>query len=224
MSSVAERWRAMRAAIDAECQEIGRSPDDVTLVTVTKFHPASLVRDLIVAGARDFGESRHQDAAPKVAEVNDGSVRWHFVGQIQSNKARAIAQYASAVHSLDRASVVAALRTSEHIVDGFIEVNLTDDPARGGVMGESALLELAALIDETPSIVLKGVMAVAPLDGDADAAFAELHRLSTVLSATYPDATDISAGMSNDWQIALRHGATHLRIGTAITGNRPTVG
>lgn len=224
MTTVAERWCAVRAAIDAECETLGRNPDDVTLVTVTKFHPASLVRELIEAGARDFGESRHQDAAPKVAEIGDDTIRWHFVGQIQSNKAKAIAQYASVLHSLDRPSVVAALRTSESHVDGFIEVNLTDDPARGGVMGETALLELAALITEVPAITLRGVMAVAPLTGSADDAFAELQRLSGILATVHPGATDISAGMSNDWQVALRYGATHLRIGTAITGNRPAVG
>ncbi|MEY4457895.1 MAG: hypothetical protein RIS25_488 [Actinomycetota bacterium] len=224
MTTAADRWREVRAAVTAECRTLGRDPETVTLVTVTKFHPASLVSELIDAGARDFGESRHQDAAPKVAEIGRSDVTWHFVGQIQSNKAKAIAKYATVLHSLDRVSVVEALRTNDNPVDAFIEVNLTDDAGRGGVTGEVELLELADLIATVPSITLLGVMGVAPMTGDPEPAFAELRRLSGVLRASYPEATRISAGMSGDWKLALKHGATHLRIGTTITGNRPAVG
>ncbi len=224
MPTAADRWREVRAAVDAECRQLGRSPESVTLVTVTKFHPASLVSELIDAGARDFGESRHQDAAPKAAAIDRSDITWHFVGQIQSNKAKAIAKYATVLHSLDRVSVVEALRTNENPVQGFIEVNLTDDSGRGGVNGETELLALADLIATVPSITLRGVMAVAPMTGDPEPAFAELQRLSQVLITRFPEARFISAGMSGDWKIALKHGATHLRIGTTITGNRPAVG
>lgn len=224
MPTAADRWREVRAAVDAECRTLGRDPETVTLVTVTKFHPASLVSELIDAGARDFGESRHQDAAPKVAEIGRTDVTWHFVGQIQSNKAKAIAKYATVLHSLDRVSVVEALRTNDNPVDAFIEVNLTDDAGRGGVSGDAELLELAQLISTVPSITLLGVMGVAPMTGDPEPAFAELQRLSGVLCASYPEANRISAGMSGDWKQALKYGATHLRIGTTITGNRPAVG
>lgn len=224
MSTAADRWREVRAAIDAECQVLGRDPQTVTLVTVTKFHPASLVHELIEAGACDFGESRHQDAAPKVAQIDRDDVTWHFVGQIQSNKAKAIAKYARVLHSLDRVSVVEALRSNENPVDGFIEVNLTEDEGRGGVSGDVELCDLADLIATIPSITLLGVMAVAPAAGDPEPAFAELQRLSRVLQQKYPDAKYVSAGMSGDWKQALKYGATHLRIGTTITGNRPVVG
>jgi pyridoxal phosphate enzyme (YggS family) len=224
MSDVAERWHAITAELSAECARAGRSSDDVTLVVVTKFHPASVVTELFNAGARHFGESRHQDAAPKVAELTELDLTWHFVGQIQSNKARAIAQYASVLHSLDRDSVVDALAKLEHRVSGFIELNLTDDPGRGGVDDANGMLALADRIASTETIDLLGVMAVAPQDVDPEDAFERVATMSQILLQAHPNATSISTGMSADWQQAIRHGATHLRIGTSITGKRPISG
>jgi len=210
------------ADVAAECAKWGREVNDVTLVVVTKFHPVAVIEELLDAGARHFGESRHQDAAPKADALADRDLTWHFVGQIQSNKARAIARYASIIHSLDRDSVVDALATSEHRVDGFIELNLTDDPGRGGVQTADDMLRLAERILAAGTIDLRGVMAVAPQDADPSAAFADVATKSEILRQAYPNATDISAGMSADWQQAIEHGATHLRIGSSITGNRPT--
>jgi len=224
MSTAAARWRAVRDEVDAECVAWGRNPADVTLIVVTKFHPASLVDELWNAGARDFGESRHQDAAPKAEELQHREINWHFVGQVQSNKARAIARYASTIHSLDRDSVVDALVTSDNAVGGFIELNLTDDPGRGGVDSADAMLRLAERIMTSDTIDLRGVMAVAPQDVDPRHAFARVATMSDILVQAYPNANAISAGMSADWKQAIEHGATHLRIGTAITGNRPNSG
>lgn len=221
MSDVAARWRAVRADIDEECRRLGRNPEGVTLVVVTKFHSADVNRQLFEAGARDFGESRHQDASVKVAELADLDATWHFVGQIQSNKARAIAKYADVLHSLDRNSVVDALATAERRVNGFIELNLTDDPGRGGVNSADEMLALAERIASTDTIELRGVMAVAPLEEDPARAFDRVAALSAALTQAHPHATDISAGMSADWKEALGVGATHVRIGTSITGNRP---
>lgn len=221
MSDVAARWRAVRADIDDECRRLGRNPEDVTLVVVTKFHSADVNRQLFEAGARDFGESRHQDASVKVAELADLDATWHFVGQIQSNKARAIAKYADVLHSLDRNSVVDALATAERRVHGFIELNLTDDPGRGGVNSADEMLALAERIASTDTIELRGVMAVAPLEEEPARAFDHVAALSAALTQAHPNATDISAGMSADWKEALGVGATHVRIGTSITGNRP---
>jgi pyridoxal phosphate enzyme (YggS family) len=221
MSDVAARWRAVRADIDEECRRLGRNPEGVTLVVVTKFHSADVNRQLFEAGARDFGESRHQDASVKVSELADLDVTWHFVGQIQSNKARAIAKYAGVLHSLDRNSVVDALATAERRVNGFIELNLTDDPGRGGVNSADEMLALAERIASTDTIELRGVMAVAPLEEEPARAFDRVAALSAALSQAHPHATDISAGMSADWKEALGVGATHVRIGTSITGNRP---
>lgn len=221
MSDVAARWRAVRADIDEECRRLGRNPEGVTLVVVTKFHSADVNRQLFEAGARDFGESRHQDASVKVAELADLDATWHFVGQIQSNKARAIAKYADVLHSLDRNSVVDALATAERRVNGFIELNLTDDPGRGGVNSADEMLALAERIASTDTIELRGVMAVAPLEEEPARAFDRVAALSAALTQAHPHATDISAGMSADWKEALGVGATHVRIGTSITGNRP---
>ena len=222
MPSVTERWHSVCADLETECGKWGRETSDITLVVVTKFHPVSVIEELLDAGARHFGESRHQDAAPKAEALADRDLTWHFVGQIQSNKARAIARYASVIHSLDRDSVVDALATSEHRVAGFIELNLTDDPGRGGVQTADDMLRLAERLLAVGTIDLRGVMAVAPQDAEPGEAFAHVAAMSDILRQAYPNATDISAGMSADWQRAIEHGATHLRIGTSITGNRPS--
>ncbi len=221
MSEAAARWRAVRDLVDAECRRLERDPAGVTLIVVTKFHPVEMISELLEAGARDFGESRHQDASLKAEALAGQDLTWHFVGQIQSNKARAIAKYADVLHSLDRDSVVDALATAERRVQGFIELNLTDDPGRGGVNSADEMLRLAERISSTETIDLRGVMAVAPLGDDPVAAFDRVATLSSILTQAHPHATDISAGMSADWEAALAAGATHLRIGTSITGNRP---
>nr|WP_239452035.1 YggS family pyridoxal phosphate-dependent enzyme [Frondihabitans sp. PAMC 28766] len=199
-----------------------RDPAELTTIVVTKFHPASLVRELHALGLRDVGENRHQEAQAKALETADLSgLRWHFVGQLQSKKARQARAYASSVHSLDRDSVIDALASDDgSVIDGFVQVNLTDDPARGGVREQD--LEKAALrVLEAPGIVLRGVMAVAPLDEEPGRAFARLRGMSERVISLDRAATAISAGMSHDFAEAIAEGATHLRIGTAITGNRP---
>lgn len=221
MTTAAARWRAVRDEIDAECVRLGRDPRAVTLIVVTKFHPVSMIEELWEAGVRDFGESRHQDAVLKADELAGKDLNWHFVGQVQSNKARAIARYADAIHSLDRDSVIDALVTSEHRVDGFIELNLTDDPGRGGASTADEMLRLAERISATDTIELLGVMAVAPIDEDPARAFEKVETFSQIVQQAHPSAKYISAGMSADWKEALAAGATHLRIGTSITGNRP---
>ncbi|MCU1529223.1 MAG: alanine racemase [Frondihabitans sp.] len=200
----------------------GREPADLTTIVVTKFHPASLVRDLHALGVRDFGENRHQEALGKSRDVADlADLRWHFVGQLQSKKARQARSYVAAVHSLDRASVVDALRADDGtVIDGFVQINLTSDAARGGVT-EADLEPLVEHVLATSGILLRGVMAVAPLDEEPRRAFERLRGLSDRVRSLAPEADRISAGMSHDFAEAILEGATHLRIGTAITGNRP---
>ncbi|MDO9590084.1 MAG: YggS family pyridoxal phosphate-dependent enzyme [Microcella sp.] len=219
-AALAERYQAVMGAIDEACGRAGRSIDEITTVVVTKFHPASLIEQLVELGVRDVGENRHQDAAPKAAALTHLPLTWHFVGQLQSNKARAVTEYARIVHSVDRPSIVTALGRVERTVDVFLEVNLTDDPARGGVP-PSEMMQLGELVLDQPTLRLVGVMAVAPLDEAARAAFARLRGLSESLRAIAPDATHISAGMSGDFADAIAEGSTHLRIGAAITGKRP---
>lgn len=219
------RLASVRSGIADAARAAGRSVDELTLVVVTKYHPASLVRSLAALGVTDVGENRHQEAQAKAAELADLPLTWHFVGQLQSKKARQVRRYADVVQSLDRASVVDAFAPTEtepapRVVDGFVQVNLTDDPGRGGVAPD-AVEAMVERVLGTGTVRLRGVMAVAPLDEEPRAAFARLRVVSQRVVSLAPGATDISAGMSGDYAEAVAEGATHLRIGTAITGNRP---
>ncbi len=217
---LAERYATVTQGIAEACRAAGRSVDEITTVVVTKFHPAALIEQLAALGVSDVGENRHQDAAPKAAALAALPLTWHFVGQLQSNKARAVTEYARVIHSVDRSSLVTALAKVERPIEVFLEVNLTDDPGRGGVEpGE--VLRLAESVLDVPSLSLLGVMAVAPLDKPARAAFERLRSISDEVRALAPQASKISAGMSGDYAEAIAEGATHLRIGAAITGKRP---
>jgi pyridoxal phosphate enzyme (YggS family) len=226
---------AVRARIAEVCASVGRDPRAVTLIAVTKTRPASDVVTLAQLGVRDVGENRDQEAAAKVSEVAgllEPAVprpHWHFLGQIQSRKARSIASYAGTVHSVDRVDIAARLadavaaRKRERL-DVFVQVSLDGDPARGGVVAAS-LPSVAEAVASRPELRLRGLMAVAPLGGDPDEAFTELAELSARLRERHPSADAISAGMSADLDAALRHGATHVRVGTALLGRRaPVIG
>lgn len=223
MESVADRLATVRAGVAEAAAQAGRDPAAITTVVVTKFHPVSLVRELHALGVRDFGENRHQDAQPKAAELADLELTWHFVGQLQSKKARQVAAYARVIHSLDRDSVVDALASDERTIDAFVQLNLTPDSSRGGVQDED-LEPLVERVVATRGVRLLGVMAVAPLGEDPRASFARLRAASDRVRAIDPTAEFISAGMSGDYREAILEGATHLRIGSTITGNRPARG
>lgn len=214
----------VQARIAAGCLAVGRDPAEVTLVVVTKTYPGSDVRLLAGLGVRQFGESRDQEAAPKAVECADLDLCWHFIGRLQSNKARSVARYADAVHSVDRSSLVTALDRAaleaERTVGCFIQVSLDGDSGRGGVPVEG-VAKLADQIAGRAGLQLRGVMAVAPVKADPDAAFAALAEISRHLRNDHPSAVDISAGMSGDLEEALRHGASHLRVGSAVLGLRP---
>ena len=223
---------AVRARIATACADAGRRPDEVTLVVVTKYFPASDVRLLADLGVTDVGENRHQEAEAKHREcadlVGDPDLRWHFVGGLQSNKAAAVAAYADVVHSVDRAKLVARLDAGAHgrahPVDVLLQVSL-DPPDRAGRAGADPadLPELAALVEAAGVLRLRGLMAVAPLDEDPAAAFARLSDVRRDFLADHPSADWLSAGMSGDLEAAIRAGATHVRVGTAVLGSRPSV-
>ena len=221
---LAERLATVDAGIADAARAAGRNPAELTRIVVTKFHPASLVRELAALGVHDVGENRHQEAQAKAAETADLALHWHFVGQLQSNKARAVRRYAHAIHSIDRDSLVDALADPEAPpVEGFLEIDLSGEPGRGGVDPADAE-RLAERVLATPGLRLVGVMGVAPLGAEPRSAFALLREVSDRIRTLAPDADRISAGMSGDYREAILEGATHLRIGTAITGNRPTPG
>lgn len=221
--TLASRLAEVDERIADAARAAGRDANGITRIVVTKFHPAALVRELYALGVREVGENRAQELVAKRAELAglDG-LRWNFIGQLQSKKARAVSGAADAIHSVDRIKLVDALGSvGEGELDVLVQVNLTDDAGRGGV--EPAGLEaLAERIESEGSLRLRGVMAVAPLGEPAAPAFERLAGYAERVRAISPDANWISAGMSHDFADAIIHGATHLRIGSAITGPRPT--
>ncbi|MDP1788691.1 MAG: YggS family pyridoxal phosphate-dependent enzyme, partial [Rhodoglobus sp.] len=193
MSDLAGRLAAVRDGVADAARVADRDPASITTIVVTKFHPASLVRELASLGVRDFGENRHQEAAAKAAELVDLDLTWHFVGQLQGKKARQVRSYARVIHSIDRESLADALASSDSNVDCFVQVNLTDDAARGGV--EPANLDaLVEHVVATRGLTLLGLMAVAPLGEEPRRAFARVRELSDRIRLTAPDADELSMG------------------------------
>ena len=217
------RLADVRGRIAKACEAAGRDIDDITLIAVTKTRPASDVRLLGELGLRDVGENRDAEAAPKAAQCADLNLTWHFIGQLQTNKCASVVRYASVVHSVDRLRLIRALgqaaRRADRVVSSLIEVSLDGDPARGGAPAEQ-VPPLAEAVAAEPGLVLGGVMAIAPLGLAAAEAFARLLDSAAVVRAVRPSATVISAGMSGDLEAAVEAGATHLRIGTALLGDR----
>ncbi|MFJ2727257.1 YggS family pyridoxal phosphate-dependent enzyme [Streptomyces collinus] len=221
--------------IAAACVAAGRERDEVTLIVVTKTYPASDVRILSELGVRHVAENRDQDAAPKAAACADLPLRWHFVGQLQTNKVRSVVGYADVVQSIDRDRLVTALskeavRTGREVgclVQVALDAGERERGERGGV-APGGIEELARLVAEAPGLRLDGLMTVAPLTGEyagrEQAAFGRLMDLSTDLRRTHPAATMVSAGMSADLEQAVAAGATHVRVGTAVLGVRPRLG
>ncbi len=217
------RLTAVRQRISAACQAAGRNAADVTLIAVTKTFPASDVALLAGLGVTDVGENRDAEAAPKAAQCADLDLTWHFIGQLQTNKCRSVVRYATFVHSVDRMRLIRALGTAARgagrLIQCLVEVSLDGDPARGGAVASDVPVLAEALAAE-PGLVLAGVMAIAPLGMAPAGAFARLLESAAVVRAVRPAATVISAGMSGDLEDAIAAGATHLRIGTALLGDR----
>ena len=212
---------AVEQRIAAACASAGRDRRAVTLIAISKTWPAedvALLRDL---GVQDFGENRDQEAAPKAAAVGD--VRWHFVGAVQTNKARSVASYADVVHSVDRPGLVTALSTGAaragRVLDALVQVSLDGAPGRGGADPED-VPGLADAVAAAEGLRLAGVMAVAPLGADPAEAFARLAEVAAELRTQHPQAVTISAGMSGDLEQAVAAGANALRVGTALFGHR----
>jgi pyridoxal phosphate enzyme (YggS family) len=201
-----------------------RLSEDITLVAVTKTFPVSDIEILYSLGIRDFGENRDQEASEKVGLL-PMDVRWHFQGQIQSNKLKSITSWASYIHSVDQ------LRYAQMISDYsagnkkpiFMQVSLDKPPQSRSGVNPSELLELAGAISALPGIRLQGLMAVAPVNSPAEQAFAELEDIRSDFLSTFPDAKSLSIGMSGDYQIAIKYGATHIRIGSSILGIRSPI-
>jgi pyridoxal phosphate enzyme (YggS family) len=221
--------KVVRARIAAACQAAGRPADDVTLIAVTKTFPASDVRLLVELGVADIGENRDQEAARKAAECDDldPRPRWHFVGQLQVNKARSVVRYADVIHSVDRLRLVEVLgaraRAAGRVITCLVQVDLGPEPGPGTERGGAAPGDVSRLADAVAAeagLTLGGVMAVAPLGAPPRPAFRRLAEVASAVRAAHPDASIISAGMTGDLEEAIAEGATHVRVGTALLGGR----
>jgi PLP dependent protein len=226
-AEIAHRLQEVRARIERACDQAGRDPDGLTLIAVTKFFPASDIDLLAELGVHAIGENRDQEAAAKILDVTRrDELQVHFIGQLQTNKASSVAQYADVVHSVDRSRLVRSLDRAASArgrrLSVLVQVSLDPVPGRGG----AELPDLPALADEvadSESLDLRGVMAVAPLGADPGQAFARLQEAARGIRDRHPEAAWISAGMSADLEPAIAHGATHLRVGSAILGSRQSL-
>ena len=228
-----ERLGDVRERLRGATERAGRDVGDVTLVVVTKTWPASDIEVLQSLGVRDIGESRHQEARDKVRALRSLDLNWHFVGQVQTNKAAKIAEYADVVHSVDSSKVAERLAAGAHRggrpLSCFVQVDLepaASAPRRGGVPAddEAALREVCDAVGRADLLRLVGVMAVPPIDAEPSAAYAALASVSERVRRLHPQATAVSGGMSGDFEAAVEAGATHVRVGSAILGKRPPLG
>lgn len=226
MTTVAENLAAIRQQIRTLESQYQRSPGSVKLLAVSKRHNSASIREAAAAGARDFGENYLQEAQEKMAELEDLDLCWHFIGPIQSNKTRGIAEAFHWAHSVDRLKI--ARRLSEQRPDPAnplnicLQVNLSAEDSKSGV-ALAAVPDLAAEIAELPGLTLRGLMAIpAPVQTLAEQRrqFAPLAACFRALEAQYPHFDTLSMGMSNDFEAAIAEGSTLLRLGTALFGPR----
>ena len=225
---IAASLATVRERIAEAARSAGRDPGEVTLVVVTKFFPESDVRLLADLGVTAVGENRHQEASAKAAACADLALSWHFIGSVQSNKAAAVAGYSDVVESVDRLKLVAPLgrgaTARDAVVDCLVQVSLDPPGATGrGGADVADVARIADAIAGTDRLRLRGVMAVAPLGAPPLPAFERLAEVAADLRREHPDATWVSAGMSADLEEAIRCGATHVRVGSAVLGPRPPI-
>lgn len=234
---LAEALSAIWSRLARAAEAAGRNVDEIEMLPITKFFPATDVVILKRLGCAAFGESREQEASNKAAQVSTmlgaEPIRWHMVGRIQRNKARAVAGWAYAVHSVDSVKLIPALdrAATEALADGrraqplrvFIQVSLDGDASRGGAdVGRTELIdELCATAQDAEGLEFVGLMAIAPQHTDPAAAFARLQAEQRRVQASYRQRLELSAGMSGDLEAAVEHGSTCVRVGTALLGQRP---
>jgi pyridoxal phosphate enzyme (YggS family) len=240
-AELAESLAALRDRLDAAALSAGRDVAEIELLPVTKFFPSSDVIELQRIGCNSFGESREQEASNKIAEVaahfasenKSPSIRWHMIGRVQRNKARAIAAWADTVHAVDGVPLVAALDRAataaldegrrEKPIEVYVQVSLDGDPARGGVdVGRAELVdEVCAAVAAATGLEFVGLMGIPPLSSTPSASFARLAATRDRVQANYQQRLGLSAGMSGDLESAVEHGSTCVRVGTALLGQRP---
>jgi PLP dependent protein len=234
---LADALAAVRSRLARAAQAAGRNAGEIELLPITKFFPATDVHILTRLGCTAFGESREQEASNKAAEVSAMSdsvpIRWHMVGRIQRNKARSIAGWAYAAHSVDSDKLISALDRAavEALGTGgraeplrvYLQLSLDGDEKRGGVDVDrpDRIDELCAAVQAAEGLNFVGLMAIPALGSDPDDAFARLHAEHQRVQHGYQQRLELSAGMSSDLEAAVKHGSTCVRVGTALLGQRP---
>jgi PLP dependent protein len=227
--TIAERWQQVRSNVAVACERAGRAPHEVTIVAVSKTHPASSVREAAAAGATDFGENYAQELAGKLGEVASSAahpIRWHFIGRLQSNKAKLVAGKVALVHAVETESLAQELgKRAAGVQPILLAVNLGGEATKGGVTIATAAATARALI-ATANVRLDGLMTMPPPSEDPETSrpyFEGLRALRDRLRDELGHPLPVlSMGMSGDYEVAISCGATHVRIGTAIFGSRPT--
>ena len=220
-SEITANLNDVKAKIASAALKAGRDADEITLIVVTKTFTVSDLEILYSLGVREFGENRDQEAAEKVAKL-PSDINWNFQGGIQSNKLKSITTWAGCIHSVDKlkyAQIISEQNTGKP-KEIFIQVSLDQPPESRGGVDPKKLIDLASEITKLPDISLKGLMAVAPLNLPEEQAFLKLKEIQADFVAVFKDSKYLSAGMSGDYEMAISYGATHLRIGSSILGNR----
>ena len=206
----------VKERINRAAESAGRDPAEVNLIVVTKTFPVSDIEILRDLGEANFGENRDQEAGPKAEII---SATWHFQGQIQSNKIKSICQWADVIHSISSEKEILKFAQSERKHQLFLQVSLDGQAGRGGA-SPAELAQLADLVNESNNLELLGLMAVAPLGVEPEKAFADLAQINQGFQSQFPNSKYLSAGMSGDFEAAIKFGATHIRVGSSILGSR----
>jgi PLP dependent protein len=214
--SLSARLRGVQDRVSRACEVAGRDPGAVTLIAVSKTFGIDDVRLAYDLGLRHFGESRLQEAIPKIEALPEDII-WHFIGGLQSNKAKKIAQEFSVVHTLCKEAQLREIAKSGHHIEGFVEVNIAAEPQKGGIFCKE-LDDFMPTLLQCEQVRFRGLMTIGPAVDDPEAMrpyFKALRRENERAGGQW-----LSMGMSNDFEVAIQEGATHIRIGSALFGAR----
>ena len=215
-AEIARNLQEVKERIIGAAKSVNRDPNEIELIVVTKTFPISDIEILRELGETNFGENRDQEAGPKAEII---SATWHFQGQIQSNKIKSICQWADVIHSISSEKEILKFAQSERKHQVFLQVSLDGQVGRGGAH-PADLAQLADLVNESNNLELLGLMAVAPLGVEPMKAFADLAQINQGFAGQFPNSKFLSAGMSGDFEAAIKYGATHIRVGSSILGSR----
>ena len=215
-AEIVQNLQEVKERIIGAANSVNRDPAEIQLIVVTKTFPISDIEILRELGETNFGENRDQEAGPKAEMI---SATWHFQGQIQSNKIKSICQWADVIHSISSEKEILKFAQSERKHQLFLQVSLDGQEGRGGA-NPADLAQLADLVNESNNLELLGLMAVAPLGVEPDKAFADLAQINQGFAGQFPNSKFLSAGMSGDFEAAIKNGATHIRVGSSILGSR----